>query len=436
MSIPKYYMCDLNKKELYTRSGGYSRIYKIELINGTRAILKQFKTIGNELSRHILHEISYLRVLKHPNIVPLLGVMMSPIGIIIPEYKCDMHQYILSPNENNTNKWMKQMASAVCYLHQHGIIHGDIKETNIFISHDGDAILGDFGLCTNDTYSKTIFTYTHRPIEMYLENEYSQSGDIWALGCVFVALLTGKSPYFKLYGDTRDRGLYIHNIDQLTNMGEFPSGIVPDRYLALITGMFRYDPSERFTANQVALSLCVEAEGKFKNNLLICDVTPSHRSITINTICTFVDDMFSEDYDFCQNPALITKYDVIIYAIKLLDMLGDKISSSLLFYLPYALASLAIKYLTDDTLDDDSTLKNIEYEIISALDFMLPVAEHYGDNGELITFLLFSPMGRAYHIDSEFKNIDSVRYNNIYDDAETIIRGLIRDNIITYYVFK
>ncbi|KDQ11701.1 hypothetical protein BOTBODRAFT_449467 [Botryobasidium botryosum FD-172 SS1] len=98
-------------------------------------------------------EIKAWKGLQHPNILPFIGSV-----ILDPECRT----YLVSPwmdngdalrfvNENrlvDCVKLLLQIAEGLKYLHSQnpGVVHGDIKATNIFISDKGDARIGDFGL--------------------------------------------------------------------------------------------------------------------------------------------------------------------------------------------------------------------------------------------------------------------------------------------------
>uniref|UniRef100_A0A6B2L511 Protein kinase domain-containing protein n=1 Tax=Arcella intermedia TaxID=1963864 RepID=A0A6B2L511_9EUKA len=92
----------------------------------------------------------------------------------------------------------KSVLTALQYLHQHGVLHRDIKAANIFLTSLGEIKLGDFGTCAGITpaqrYRRTfVGTPFWMPPEIMLNSnsrlsDYDTSVDIWSLGITAIEL--------------------------------------------------------------------------------------------------------------------------------------------------------------------------------------------------------------------------------------------------------
>ena len=97
--------------------------------------------------------------------------------------------------EETVVKIAKDMCSALELCKKHGIVHRDIKPQNIFVSPNGDYKLGDFGIAK--TVEKTtggtkIGTYKYMAPEVYNNQPYGTSADIYSLGLVLYWLLNNR----------------------------------------------------------------------------------------------------------------------------------------------------------------------------------------------------------------------------------------------------
>lgn len=101
---------------------------------------------------------------------------------------------------DHVRRFMLQLVSAVEHMHTHGLYHRDIKPENIFLTHDGDMKLGDFGLATDSQWSHEACVGSDRYMapEQYdpAGNGYSPAkADIWSIGICLLNVLFSRNPF-------------------------------------------------------------------------------------------------------------------------------------------------------------------------------------------------------------------------------------------------
>lgn len=151
---------------------------------------------------------------------------------------------------------MHQMLEAVHYLHSNRIWHRDIKPENFlvysWVPEPILVVLADFGYSKvlNDDELSTdyIGTYNYAAPEIYKNQPYSKSADMWSLGITLFFMLAGRLPFSKYEDFPED------NYNKVTtgklNLNILQLNSVSLDAISLIEQMCKLDPNERCTAEQ------------------------------------------------------------------------------------------------------------------------------------------------------------------------------------------
>ena len=189
--------------------GGSSRVDKAHdtIIDRTVAL----KTFGHgfgskELQKEFLREAQILGRLSHPNIVAIYDVGTGEDGsaYLVTEFVPGktLESVILAQDAialPRLSVWAAELASALNLAHRAGIIHGDIKPANIFLTEDGRIKLGDFGIARFATQlsgsAKLVGTPAYLSPEQIKGEAQDHRSDIFSLGVVLYQLATGVRPF-------------------------------------------------------------------------------------------------------------------------------------------------------------------------------------------------------------------------------------------------
>ncbi|XP_074268653.1 protein IMPAIRED IN BABA-INDUCED STERILITY 1-like [Silene latifolia] len=190
--------------------GTYSSVFRAkEYGTGRIVALKKvrFDNYHPESVRFMAREITILRKLDHPNVMKLHGLIASRVScsiyLVFDYMEHDLAGLLSCPQVTFTEAqikcFMQQILYALDYCHQRGVMHRDIKTSNILLNNEGVLKLADFGLANfistryKQPLTSRVVTLWYRPPELLLgSTNYGAYVDMWSVGCVFAELLIGK----------------------------------------------------------------------------------------------------------------------------------------------------------------------------------------------------------------------------------------------------
>lgn len=202
----KYYL--YNKSKL--GSGAYSNVYICttkENPNDKYAVkIIDKRNFGSLEKEHFRAEINILKMINHPNIVETYDIYETPETIsIVTELVEDgeLLNYILGRpcfQDDEIRHLFSQLFSCAMYLHEHGIVHSDIKPENILYNKTTKQIkLIDFGLSKillpNKKSEVVDGTISYVSPEALASNTYCAESDVWSIGVIMYLLAYGRLPF-------------------------------------------------------------------------------------------------------------------------------------------------------------------------------------------------------------------------------------------------
>ena len=194
--------------------GKFSEVFRVcELETGQKWAVKIInkKTMNQPEREMIRKEVSILQNFSHPGIIKIKDVFDSHKNVkIVVEY-CeggDLLKKIKSEvvEEENVKKMIRKILVILQYLHSLGVIHRDIKPENILVceGENPEIKLIDFGLSTftnpGEIKNFKCGTLGYTAPEVFSGN-YTSKVDIWSVGVITYAYLTGKLPFFSYSRD-------------------------------------------------------------------------------------------------------------------------------------------------------------------------------------------------------------------------------------------
>jgi serine/threonine protein kinase len=247
-------------------SGQFSKAYRCWRTGSSKGFaMKEFLTAPGA-AQHAANEILVLRALgKHPRITQLvdaddedLGSMRFVLELCEGGQLFDRLSKKGAYEESQAKLLLRQVLEAVSFLHSKGIMHRDLKPENVLLvsrDSDTDVKVCDFGLAKMATSSQpggprsSSFAGSNFYLapEMLMQKEYGPEVDIWAVGVMSYAVLSGTLPF----GSDDLKETYRRIIDRrLYFKGEAWERMESMLAVNFVSHLLTSEPSKRPTAVQ------------------------------------------------------------------------------------------------------------------------------------------------------------------------------------------
>jgi len=245
--------------------GNFGDVYKIEYSRAVFAIkLLNQKNASSECQDQFRKESAMLADLQHPNIIRIYGICEDlpnyPFGLIMEFMEGGDAQKAAETGKLTVEKCeyiALDIARAISYLHEKGIIHNDLRASNILLDKNyQNARLADFGLAKKRiaNMSLEMTNETTKGVVRWLSPEVlngemkTEKADVYSFGMILWELMTGKFPFNQIKSDDQARELIKKGEILSNNVLPDPKSVVLEK---LMMQCLAVDPAMRPSMSDV-----------------------------------------------------------------------------------------------------------------------------------------------------------------------------------------
>ncbi|MFI0357102.1 serine/threonine-protein kinase [Actinomadura sp. 9N407] len=210
------------------------------------------------LCRRLIEEARATAALRHPGVVDVHDVVIEdgrPWIVMELLRARSLHQEIAEDGPLRVERAARigqSVLSVLTAAHDAGILHRDVKPSNVLLCNDGRILLTDFGLAVHMDQAQEPEETLIAGIEgspAYLSPERvrgepgRQESDLWSLGATIYAAVEGVSPFLRCHALASMVAVLL---------GEYDPPVRAGRLAPVIEGLLRQDPGERLRAAEAA----------------------------------------------------------------------------------------------------------------------------------------------------------------------------------------
>jgi len=222
----------------------------LDRVRDDRVALKVLREPDADWLYRFKREFRLLINIHHPNLVRLY------------ELENDFHSWFLTMelidgvpilqhihgSETRLRSCIGQLAQGLAALHEAGVLHRDVKPSNVLVDGYGRVALLDFGLCIDVRHSDstaTAGTPHYMPPEAYKDGPLDEASDCYAVGVILYQALTGRLPF-----QSKKELVVIKHQDPPPPPSSWRQG-VPGDLDALCMALLAIDPHQRASTTDI-----------------------------------------------------------------------------------------------------------------------------------------------------------------------------------------
>jgi len=214
--------------------GGMGVVYKAHDTKLERTVAIKFLSSGHAVTEHdktrFIHEARAASALEHSNICVIYEIDETPDGqmfLVMPCYEGIPLNKTIEEKPLAVNEAIDiaiQIADGLQAAHEKGIVHRDVKSSNIFISSKGQVKVMDFGLARSAGMTQVTKTGTTVGTVPYMSPEQAQGEkvdhrtDIWSLGVILYEMIAGRLPFKSEYSEAVVYSILNEEPEPLTSL--------------------------------------------------------------------------------------------------------------------------------------------------------------------------------------------------------------------------
>lgn len=220
-------------------------------------VVRSIHADDQEAVARLAREAKLVATLRHPNIVPLLGIRHLSDGLALIMQHVPGKTLKAAIREHGpmpiavVEHVLREIGSALDYAHKrHNVIHRDIKPENIYLDEEIErALLSDFGIArVTDSDSSLTLVGTALGTPTYMSPEQIDGitldgrSDLYSLGLVAYEMLSGQQPWA---GSNLYTIIYKQKNEELPPLSSVRSD-VPDFVARIVERLLKKDPAARY----------------------------------------------------------------------------------------------------------------------------------------------------------------------------------------------